>query len=171
MGHRYSLEIPELTPSLSRHGASIGVQVFPAIKITMIHQVHIICRLRSLKINTREMPYGAQRSWTQFICVCFRVCGQQNPNTLNWSSMADVAIARMVWEFWDLLSISVGWVEIQGVKEKKINWDFGNSNHFCWFQSLTSIFGVFHLPPPTSDNRYNHWASLFETFSKPCVKI
>ena len=38
--HRYRLEIPESTPSLSRYGAPIGgIQVFPTIKITVIHQV------------------------------------------------------------------------------------------------------------------------------------
>ena len=48
----------------------------------------------SVKINTRETPHGMQRSWTHFVCVYFRVCGQQNPNTPNWSSMADEAITQ-----------------------------------------------------------------------------
>ena len=46
------------------------------IKITVIHQVRMCCGL-SVKIDTREMLKGAQRSWTHFVCVCFCVCGRQ----------------------------------------------------------------------------------------------
>ena len=47
----------------------------------------------SVKINTCEMPLGAQKSWTHIVCLCFHVYGQQkNLNTPNWSSMADNAI-------------------------------------------------------------------------------
>ena len=74
--HRYTREIPEPAPFLPRHGAQIGgIQVFPTIKIIVIHQVHIYCCL-SVKINARETPHGAQRSWTNFVCVCFRMCGR-----------------------------------------------------------------------------------------------
>ena len=38
--HRYTPETPEPAPSLSWHGAQIGgLQVFPAIKITVVYQV------------------------------------------------------------------------------------------------------------------------------------
>ena len=56
---RYTREIPEPAPFLSRHGAQIGVfGFFPAIKITVIHQVRMYCGL-SLKIN--KTPHSAWR--------------------------------------------------------------------------------------------------------------
>ena len=92
-GHRYRPEIPELAPSLSRHGASTGgIQVFPAVKITVIRQVRVCCGL-SAEINMHETPHGAQRSWAHFVCVSACVVGK-DPNTPNWSSMADDAITR-----------------------------------------------------------------------------
>ena len=65
--------------SLLRHGAQIrGIRIFPAIKITVIRQIHMYCGL-SVKIGTRETLCSAQRSWTHFVCICFRMCGQQKP--------------------------------------------------------------------------------------------
>ena len=61
------------------HGAQIGgIQVFPAIKITVIHQVCMYCGL-NMKIDTCKMPYGGRRSCMHFVCVCLRVCGRQKP--------------------------------------------------------------------------------------------
>ena len=58
--HRYRPEIPELTPSLSWHGAQIGgIRVFLKIKITTIHQVCVCCGLRK-KIYMPKMPYGSK---------------------------------------------------------------------------------------------------------------
>ena len=46
MEHRYRPEIPEPAPSLFLHGAQIGgIQVFPAIKITVIRQVRMYRQL------------------------------------------------------------------------------------------------------------------------------
>ena len=40
--HRYTIEIPEPAPFLSWHGAQIeGLWIFPAIKITVVHLVHM----------------------------------------------------------------------------------------------------------------------------------
>ena len=75
-------------------GSNWGYSGFPAIKITMINQLHMCCSL-IMKANTHETPHGAQNSWTHFVCVCFCVCGQKKPpNTPNCSSMADYAITR-----------------------------------------------------------------------------
>ena len=77
--HRYRPEIPEPAPSLFRHGAQIGgIWGFPAIKITMICQVHMYCSL-GVKIDMPKTLYSVQRLWTHFVCVCFRTCGQQKP--------------------------------------------------------------------------------------------
>ena len=65
-------------PSLSRHGASIGVSGFPMIKITVICQVRMYCGL-SVKANKRERLHGTQTLWTHFVCVCSCVCGWQKP--------------------------------------------------------------------------------------------
>ena len=106
--HRYRLEIPEPAPSLSWHGAHIGgIRVFPAIKITVICQVRMYCGL-SVKVNTRETPHGAWRSWAHFVCVCLCVCGQQkNRIPPIWAPWLATPLHREVSEFWDLLSISV----------------------------------------------------------------
>ena len=41
--HRYTPEIPEPAPSLSRHGAQFGgLRVFPVIKITVVRQVRML---------------------------------------------------------------------------------------------------------------------------------
>ena len=97
LGRRYRLEIPEPAPSLSQHGASIGgIWVFPTIKITVTHLVHMNWGL-SVKINTCETPHCARRLWVCFVCVCFRVCGRQKtliPPTE--APMADNAITRGV---------------------------------------------------------------------------
>ena len=66
-------------PFLSPHGAQTGgIRVFPVIKIAIVCQVRIYCSL-SVKINMREMPHCAWRSWKYFVCVCFHVCGRQKP--------------------------------------------------------------------------------------------
>ena len=79
MLHRYRPEIPEPVPPLSQQGAPIGgIWVFSVIKITKIRQVRMYCGL-SVKINKCEMPYGAQISWTHFVCVRFHVRGWQKP--------------------------------------------------------------------------------------------
>ena len=55
-------------------GLQLGVfGFFPAIKITVIRQVHIYGSV-SVKINTREKPYGVQRLWTYFVCIFLRMC-------------------------------------------------------------------------------------------------
>ena len=42
----YRPSIREPAPSLSQHGVPIGgIQVFPVIKIILIHQVHTYCSL------------------------------------------------------------------------------------------------------------------------------
>ena len=47
--HRYTLEIPEPVPSWFWHGAQIGgLQIFPVIKISVVHQVRI-CHLHLLR--------------------------------------------------------------------------------------------------------------------------
>ena len=81
--HRYTREIPEPAPFLSRHGAQIGgVRVFSVIKIIVVRQVHIspastaVC---GLKINMCKMPHGARRLWTHLFCICFCVCDWQKP--------------------------------------------------------------------------------------------
>ena len=45
-------------------------------------------------MNMCKMRHGAQRSWTHLLCVCFCVCGRQNPYTPNLSPMADDAITQ-----------------------------------------------------------------------------
>ena len=79
-GQRYRLEIPEPSCAIfiPAWGPNWGFRVFPGIKITAICQVCICCGL-SANINTHEMLHGVQRSWVHFVCVCFRVCGQQKP--------------------------------------------------------------------------------------------
>ena len=92
--HRYTREIPEPVQFLSLHGAQImGICIFPAIKITVIRHVRMYYGF-SVKINMCEMPHGAQRSRTHFVCVCFSMCGRQNPNTPNLSPMADDSITQ-----------------------------------------------------------------------------
>ena len=83
LNHRYRPEIPETAPSLSQHGSPIGgIWVFLAIKVTVICQVCVYCSL-SVKINTWEMPHGAQRCiLSVFVSTC--VVGK-NLNTSNWS--------------------------------------------------------------------------------------
>ena len=57
--HRYRPEIPEPAPSLLQHGAPIGgIQVFPAIRVTLIHQVRMYCYL-SVKVDRGETPHDA----------------------------------------------------------------------------------------------------------------
>ena len=48
----------------------LAIRLFPAIKITLIHQVHMFYGL-SVKINTYKTPHGAQRSWTQVFLHLF----------------------------------------------------------------------------------------------------
>ena len=47
-----------------------------------------------VSVKMRDTPHGAQRSWAHFVCVCFCVCGLQNLEYPNWSSIADDAITR-----------------------------------------------------------------------------
>ena len=92
--HKYRPEILEPAPSLFRHQPPIGgIQVFPAIQIAVIHQVHMYCSL-SMKINTCEMLHGAQRLWTHFNCICFCLWSAKKPKYPNFSYMADDAISR-----------------------------------------------------------------------------
>ena len=51
----------------------MGVQVFPAIKIAVIRQLHMYCSL-SVKITIAAWH---ARSWKAFVCICFHVCGRQ----------------------------------------------------------------------------------------------
>ena len=71
--HRYRSEITEPVLSLSRHGTPIGgIWVFVSTKVTVICQVRMYCFL-SIRINTPEMPHGAQRSWMHlfaFVTAC-----------------------------------------------------------------------------------------------------
>ena len=110
--HRYTREIPEPAPFLSRHGAQIGgCQVLPVIKITVVCQICMsptstaVC---GVKISTRKMPHGARGSWTHLICICFCAYGQQNPEDPQFEPMADNAIRQGgTYEAWDLPCISV----------------------------------------------------------------
>ena len=56
--------------------------------MTVIRQLRMHCGL-GMKVNTPEMPHCMQRSLTHFVSTC--VVGK-NPNTPNWSSMADDTI-------------------------------------------------------------------------------
>ena len=94
--HRYTREIPEPAPSLYRHGAQIGgLRVFPVIKITMVHQVHMspastaVWAWTCVKLRTASKDSG---------CICFTfafawVVGK-NMKTSNLSPMADDTITR-----------------------------------------------------------------------------
>ena len=43
--HRFRPEIQEIAPSLfPRVAPVVGIQAFPAIKITVVHQVHYVLR-------------------------------------------------------------------------------------------------------------------------------
>ena len=53
----------------------------------------IDCSL-SMKINTRKTPHGRRRLWMHLFCICFCMCGRQNPKTLNLSPMADITITQ-----------------------------------------------------------------------------
>ena len=75
----HKTEILEPAPSLSPHEAPVeGIWVFPTIKITVIRQVLMNCGL-TIKINMREKPQGAGRSWMHFVCVCFCMFGREKP--------------------------------------------------------------------------------------------
>ena len=41
-----------------------------------------------------EKPHGMLRSWSQFVCVCFHLCGVKDPNTTHWRSIADNVITH-----------------------------------------------------------------------------
>ena len=70
-------------------GLQLGYSVFPANQNS--HDSSGMCCSRSVKINTCETPHGMGRSWMHFVCVRFRVCVGNDPNTPNWSSMTDDA--------------------------------------------------------------------------------
>ena len=92
--HRHRPEIPEPAPSLFGYEAPVGgIQVFPAIKIHMICQVHMNCSL-SVKIKRCETPHSTQRSRTHFVYFVSTCVVSKNRNTPSWSSMADDAITR-----------------------------------------------------------------------------
>ena len=88
-GHRYRPEIPELAPSLSQHGAQIGgIWVFP------LDQSNCDSSDAYLLQSEREGKYVKHcrghedrgRIFFAFVSAC--VVGK-NPNTPNWSSLAD----------------------------------------------------------------------------------
>ena len=47
-----------------------------------------------MKINMQETPHSTRKSGTCIVCICFCMCGRQNPEYSNWSSMADDAITQ-----------------------------------------------------------------------------
>ena len=87
--HRYRPVIPEPAPSLSRHRAPIGGYH----KITVICQVCMHCGLRvKTKMRKCHMAHkDCGRILFAFVSKC--VVGKE-PNTPNWSLMADDAITR-----------------------------------------------------------------------------
>ena len=73
LNHRYRLEIPEPTPSLSQQGAPIGgTWGLPSIIITVIRQVCMYCWLK-VKINTQS------KIMMHFVCISFSMCVYQKP--------------------------------------------------------------------------------------------
>ena len=70
-------------------GMGLQIGVFrspPPIKITMLQQVTMYC---SVVVNMNKTQHDMQRSRTHVVCICFRACGWQKPNTPNLSPMAD----------------------------------------------------------------------------------
>ena len=51
--------------------------------------------------------HGAGRSFTQPVCVCFRVCTRQKPEYPQLELHGWCTIYRAVYEFWDLPSVCV----------------------------------------------------------------
>ena len=96
---------------LSCHGAQIGdIWVFPAIKITIIHQVPMYCIL-TVKIIVCYVAWCANiRGRILFACVSAS-CGRQNPNTPVWALWLTPSLHRAVCKVWELPCVSVVWAQ------------------------------------------------------------
>ena len=105
--HRYTREIPEPAPFLSRHGAqnwaSLGFSCDQNNRD--LSGAYATCDL-NVKIFTRKTLHGTPRLWTHLLCICFCVCGQQKPEHPNVSPLADNALT-LGGIVWDLPCISV----------------------------------------------------------------
>ena len=62
-----------------------------------------------VKMNTRKMPHGAERSWMQLLCICFCVWSAKTQIRPIWAPWltAPLLEAEVVYKVWDLLRISV----------------------------------------------------------------
>ena len=96
--HKYTREIPEPAPYLSRHW---GYSCFFRDQNNRDSSgAYVLWSKR--EINMRETPHGVRRSWTYFVCVCFLgVWSAKTRVPPIWAPMADNAVMA-VYEVWDL---------------------------------------------------------------------
>ena len=78
---RRSLNLRYLYPCM---GLKWGVFEFPPDQNNRNSSgaFHVLRSEREGK-HIRETPHGTRRSWTHFVCVCFCLCGRQNPKYLQ----------------------------------------------------------------------------------------
>ena len=100
--HRYTREIPEPAPFLSRLGAKIeGFWVFPVIKITCLSGAYVTCIYcaPSVKINMHKTPHGTQRSWTHLFLTAWSTKTQR---PVIRDPCLTTPLHRAVYVVWDL---------------------------------------------------------------------
>ena len=73
--HRYRPEIPKPAPPLSQHVAPIGVFKFFKQNNCDSSGAHVLWS----EPEDKHAWNATWRSWMYFVCICFRLCGQQKP--------------------------------------------------------------------------------------------
>ena len=108
-------EIPDPTPSWSRHGVQFGgPRVFPVIKVIVVRQVHklhactAVWARRQSHIRSRVVR---ERSWSHLFCVRFCVCGRRARNSARiQESILAMILAASRYENQFLSSCSLNYV-------------------------------------------------------------